>query len=41
MAGKSPVHGAADKYKSRDDDDAVHGSLSKGDVRKMTALQGK
>ncbi|PMD14983.1 hypothetical protein NA56DRAFT_710439 [Hyaloscypha hepaticicola] len=39
MAGTSPVHGEADKHKSRDDDDAVEGSLSKVDVRRMTAPQ--
>jgi hypothetical protein len=41
MAGTSPIHGNADKHKSRNDDDAVLGSLSKGNAQKMTASQGK
>lgn len=41
MAGTSSVQGEADKHKSRNDDDAVEGSLSKVDVRRMTAPQGK
>jgi hypothetical protein len=41
MAGTSPVNGEADKYKSRNDDDSVEGSLSKGDVQRLTASQGQ
>jgi hypothetical protein len=41
MAGTSPVHGEADKHKSRNNDEAVEGSLSKGDVQRVTASQGK
>ncbi len=41
MAETSPVHGEADKHKGRNDDDAVQESLSKRDVRKMIASQGK
>jgi hypothetical protein len=41
MAGTSPIHGKADKHRSDNDDDAVLGSLSKGDIQKMTAPQGK